>query len=149
MIIWPLGAELARERREADRKGEQAVVADRDQRPQERGPVAEEVEDRERGHCGRHQGHRDVPPDLEFIETINSRRVDEIVGHGLEELAHQEHAERRDHAGKHDAPVGVQPAELAPHHVPGDHQHLGRDHQGREDADEHQAAAAEANLHSV
>ena len=33
-------------------------------------------------------------------------------GHRLEELPHQEDAEPGHHAGEHDAPVGVQPAEV-------------------------------------
>lgn len=91
--------------------------------------------------AGCHQWQGDFPPDLEFVQPIDARRLEEIVRYRFEELFHQEGAEGRHHAGEHDAPVAVEPAQLAGHQIPGNDQHFRRYHQCRQDREEDEITA--------
>ena len=75
------------------------------------------------------------PGDAELADAVHPRRVDQIIGHGLEELAQQEDSEDRDGPGHDQGNVGVNEAKLRQHDVErqGDRMH------GNQEAEQHRA----------
>ncbi len=91
----------------------------------------ETIGDHAEGQHGRHRERQhDAPQDLELAQAVDPGGVHQVVGHGLEELAHQEDAEGREDEGQDEGGIAVEQADLVEHDVARDGRHLGRDHAG-------------------
>ena len=90
--------------------------------------------------------HGDPPPDGKLRPAIDARRLDKLIGKTHEELPHQECAEAGHQPGEGNAPIGIDPAKASRHHIPGNYQHFGRDHQRAENGDEDDLATAKIKL---
>ena len=74
-------------------------------------------------------GARQTPNIPRWDKDAAAAGIEQLIRYAVHELAHQEHAERADHPGKHDAPVRVGPVIVDRQDVPRDDQHLRRHHQ--------------------
>ena len=63
--------------------------------PHEVVPGAEKGEDAEGGQGGLGEGQKDAVIDLDEVAAVDARRLDQFLGNGEIELAHEEDAQRR------------------------------------------------------
>ena len=107
-----------------------------DARPHEVVPLEHEGCNRQRRDSGLGQGHHDADPYARFVQAVDARRFQQLVGNAHIELAHHEHTEGRERVHDHDAgeAVGEPPARhhhVLRHHVDlpgyGDRGHVGKE----------------------
>ena len=126
--------------------GYMLLVGGHQQRPQVLVPAVDELDDEQRGDRGRRQRQQHVLEEAHRPGAVDARRLDQLVGHGEEELAEQEGRGRRGDQRHRQAGVGVEHAEVGDHLVGREDAHLDRQHQRDEDHPEHQAAQREAEV---
>ena len=119
------------EEHHAERRRRELRVGDDDQRPVQVVPVRDEREHREGGDRRPGARHDDAPDDLELAHAVEARRVDDLVGIALEELAEQEDREHRQEERHHHREIGVEQAELGERDVERQRRHLHRDRERR------------------
>ena len=99
------------ELRDRQRRRLQMLAVQHDQRPEIIVPVRDHREDAERGDRRDRGRQHHAPDDAELAHPVDPRGVDQVVGHRLEELPHQEDAEHRDGERQHQRGVAVEHAE--------------------------------------
>ena len=129
------------------RDGEHAHVlrvAD-DQRPHVLVPGRDVGQHRQRGQRRGHHRQDQLPEDLPAPGAVEQRRLLDLLGDAEEELAQEEHRERRhQEERRHDPGVGVEPAEVLDQHEVRDQREDRRDHHRRQEQEEQLVAAREA-----
>lgn len=99
------------------------------------------------GHGRRlHAGKDDAEEDAQLAGPVDAGRVQVVVGHGEDALAHEEHREGGEHHRDDQPGVGVLDAQPDREHQQRDHDGLEGDHHGGQDQHEDQLPAPEAEL---
>jgi len=112
-----------------NRQREHGAAGGNDQRPEEVVPRGGEGEHRQRDERGLGQRQDDREEGAEFAAAVNFSCFDQLVGHALHELTHQEDAERTDH-GQNQRCIGVGQVELVDHDEHGNQRYLTGYHHG-------------------
>ena len=140
----PLGHVRALEHRQAQLQGRVLGRGDDDQRPEEVVPRPHELDDRQGGQHRRRERQDDLEEDPEARGAVDARRLLELHGQRLEELAQQEDAEDAAEVG-HDQAADAVDEPQVPHDEEGRDEHdLEGDHQRDQQQHEEQVAADEA-----
>ena len=129
-----------------ERRGQQMLAVNDDQRPEIVVPVGHHRKDTE-GSQGRHRGRQHDPPDdTELGDAVHPGGIDQIVRNGHEKLAHQEDTEYRNGKRYDQRGVAVEDSQMMKEQEQRHRYRMGRNEQAEQNRHEQDLPPGKAQL---